>query len=503
MIHNMNLLLLSPSFPDTFWSFKYALKFIRKRAAFPPLGLLTVAAMVPESWSQRLVDTNVQALRDDDLDWADMVFISGMTLQRESAREIIARCKLHDLRIVVGGPLFATEHEEFERVDHFVLGEAEITLPRFLNDLERGETRRVYDDDEFADLRDTPAPAWRLARMNRYGSMSIQYSRGCPFDCEFCNVTALFGHRPRTKSASQVIDELDLLAQHGWRGPIFFVDDNLIGNKRALKTELLPALIRWRRGRRHITFQTEVSINLADDTELMRMMVEAGFDTVFIGIETPDEESLRECNKNQNRRRDLIDALHKIQRAGLQVQGGFIVGFDSDTPSIFERQIEFIQKSGIATAMVGLLQAPPGTRLHERLRRDGRLLGKSTGDNVDGTTNVRTVMGLDALREGYRSLMKQIYSPKQYYRRVKIFLREYRAPQASARPRLAELLAFSRSVLHLGILGRERFQYWKLLAWTFLRRRRLLPLAITLSIYGHHFRKVTELHIIGNRRQTS
>jgi radical SAM superfamily enzyme YgiQ (UPF0313 family) len=495
----MNLLLIYPSFPDTFWSFKHALKFVRKRAAFPPLGLLTVAAMLPEDWNKRLVDTNVQALSEKDLDWADMVFISGMTLQRGSAREIIARCKASDVPVVAGGPLFASEHQDFDQVDHFVLGEAEVTLPEFLADLDRGRARRVYEAGEYPDLQITPAPSWGLATMKRYGSMSLQYSRGCPFDCDFCNVTALFGHRPRTKSARQIIEELNNLSDLGWRGAIFFVDDNLIGNKKALKTELLPALIDWRRQKRHITFQTEVSINLADDAELMGMMVEAGFDTVFIGIETPDEESLRECNKTQNRKRDLVDAVKRIQRAGIQVQGGFILGFDSDTPSIFQRQIDFIQKSGIATAMVGLLQAPPGTRLYERLERDGRLIGQSTGDNVDGTTNVRTVMNVDALNEGYRALMEQIYSPKHYYRRVKTFLRECQAPRFRDRPRFAQLMAFSRSVLHLGILGKERFQYWKLVAWTFFRRRHLLPLAITLSIYGHHFRKVTELHIAAGR----
>ena len=495
----MNLLLVYPSFPDTFWSFRHALRFVRKRAAFPPLGLLTVAAMLPGQWSQRLVDTNVRALTDDDLDWADMVFVSGMTLQRESAREIVSSCKAAGVRVVAGGPLFSSEYQDFDQVDHFVLGEAEVTLPELLSDLERGVARRVYEAGDYPDLRETPTPLWELAAMKSYASMSLQYSRGCPFDCDFCNVTALFGHRPRTKRAEQIIEELDRISGLGWRGAVFFVDDNLIGNKKALKTDLLPALIEWRRGRRYITFQTEASINLADDPELMRMMVQAGFDTVFIGIETPDEDCLRECNKNQNRRRDLVEAVKSIQRAGLQVQGGFIVGFDGDTPSIFQRQIDFIQRSGIATAMVGLLQAPPGTRLYERLKRDGRLLGKSTGDNVDGTTNVRTIMGIDTLRDGYRNLMEQLYSPKHYYRRVKTFLREYRAPRFGTRPRLVEMLAFSRSILHLGILGRERFQYWKLVCWTLLRRRRSFSTAITLSIYGHHFRKVTELHIAGNR----
>jgi radical SAM superfamily enzyme YgiQ (UPF0313 family) len=496
----MNVLLIYPAFPDTFWSFKHALKFVHKKSAFPPLGLLTVAAMLPEEWGKRLVDCNVRGLRQDDLEWADCAFVSGMTVQRESARQIIDQCKAAGLQIVAGGPLFTSEHHEFEGVDHFVLNEAELTLPPFLKDLARGCARRVYRTDRFADITKTPTPLWHLAELKRYASLNIQFSRGCPFDCEFCNVTALLGHRPRTKTARQIVDELDGLYRLGWRGAVFFVDDNLIGNRKMLKTELLPALIEWRRDKRPLCYLTEVSINLADDEKLMRLMVDAGFDTVFIGIETPDEESLKECNKTQNRKRDLVQDVQRIQQAGLQVQGGFIVGFDSDTPSIFQRQIDFIQKSGIVTAMVGLLQAPPGTRLYERLKRDGRLIGKTTGDNVDGTTNVRTLMGLETLREGYRSIMQHIYSPERYYERVKTFLRVYRPPSVQERMRLRHLLAFCRSVFHLGIVGRERFQYWRLLVWTFFRRRKLLPLAITLSIYGHHFRKVAEAHVALDRR---
>ena len=496
----MNVLLIYPAFPDTFWSFKHALKFVHKKSAFPPLGLLTVAAMLPDEWGKRLVDCNVRDLRPDDLDWADCAFISGMTVQRESARQIIDQCKTAGLQVVAGGPLFTSEHQEFEGVDHFVLNEAELTLQPFLEDLARGCARRVYKTDQFADITKTPAPLWHLAELKRYASLNIQFSRGCPFDCEFCNVTALLGHRPRTKTARQIVDELDGLYRLGWRGAVFFVDDNLIGNRKMLKTELLPALIEWRRGKQPLCFLTEVSINLADDEKLMRLMVDAGFDTVFIGIETPDEDSLKECNKSQNRKRDLVRDVQRIQQAGMQVQGGFIVGFDSDTPSIFQRQIDFIQKSGIVTAMVGLLQAPPGTRLYERLKRDGRLIGKTTGDNVDGTTNVRTLMNLETLREGYRSIMQHIYSPERYYERVKTFLRVYRPPSVRERMRLRHLLAFCRSVFHLGIVGRERLQYWRLLVWTFFRRRKLLPLAITLSIYGHHFRKVAEAHLAVDRR---
>jgi radical SAM superfamily enzyme YgiQ (UPF0313 family) len=491
----IKVLLIYPEFPDTFWSLKHALKFIHKKAAFPPLGLLTLGAMLPKEWSTRLVDLNVTKLTKKDLEWADWAFISAMVVQRRSARHEIWCCKEAGLKVVAGGPLFTSEYEQFDEVDHFVLNEAELTLPPFLDDLGKGCARRVYETSEFSDIRKTPCPLWKLADLKRYAAMSIQFSRGCPFDCEFCNVTALFGHRPRIKTAEQIISELDALYNLGWRGQIFFVDDNFIGNKRYLKTQLLPALIEWRKNKKGIPFNTEASINLADDKLLMEMMVRAGFDTVFVGIETPDEESLGECNKKQNKNRDLVESVKRIQRAGLQVQGGFIVGFDNDTHSIFQRQIDFIQKSGIVTAMVGLLQAPAGTRLYKRLKQEGRLAGHMSGD-TDGTTNIIPQMDLDSLREGYRNIMRHIYSRKHYYRRVKTFLREYKAPKIEIPLDFQRFLAFFRSSIRLGILGNERLQYWRLLLWTLFRRPGLLPLAITFAIYGYHFRKVCDLHIL-------
>ncbi|MGD8389408.1 MAG: B12-binding domain-containing radical SAM protein [Desulfobacteraceae bacterium] len=491
----MNALLIYPEYPATFWSFKYALKFIHKRAALPPLGLLTIGAMLPEEWPKKLVDVNVTKLKDKDLGWADVVFISGMALQRKSAREIIARCKRSNLKVVAGGPLFSSEHDLFEDVDHFVLNEAELTLPPFLEDLEKGCARRVYETPEFCDITTTPAPLWDLIDLKHYATMGIQFSRGCPFNCEFCNVTALFGHRSRMKTAEQMIVELDGLYNLGWRGQVFFVDDNFIGNKAFLKSHLLPALVQWQQGKKGIPFNTEASVNLADDPELMDMMVKAGFDTVFIGIETPNEESLTECNKKQNRNRDLIGSVKLMQRAGLQVTGGFIVGFDSDTPSIFQRQIEFIQKSGIVTAMVGLLNAPPGTRLYERMKEEGRLVDLISGDNVDGTTNILPKMGLDTLREGYGNLMQHIYSPRHYYERAKVFLREYKRPEIRSPLSFQHLLAVVRSSLRLGVFGRERFQYWKIVFWTLFRRPGMLPLTVTIAIYGYHFRKICKLKI--------
>ncbi|MBN1264165.1 MAG: DUF4070 domain-containing protein [Anaerolineales bacterium] len=490
----MNTLLIYPEIPETFWSFKHALRFIGKRASQPPLGLVTVASMLPEDWSVQLIDLNVRSLKESHLKWADLVLVSAMTLQRDSAREVISRSKNAGCTVIAGGPLFTLEHETFNQVDYFVLNEAEITLPIFLEDFRSGTPRHIYSSTEFADLEGSPVPRWALYEQNRYATMGIQFSRGCPFDCEFCNVTTLFGHKPRTKSAAQIIHELDALYESGWRGNVFFVDDNLIGNRKALKEELLPALIKWRKNKLGYRFNTQASINLADDEQLTRSMVEAGFRTVFIGVETPSEESLSECGKKHNLHRNLVDDIKKLQHAGLEVQGGFIVGFDHDTNSIFQRQIDFIQKTGIVTAMVGMLQAPIGTKLFERLNKTGRLLGQMSGDNVDGSTNILPRMGLDTLHQGYQHILETIYHPRLYYERVKTFLREYEPPRVHIklpfRQIFENLRALIRSMVQLGMLGKERLEYWKLLGWTLLRRPRQLPTAVTLAIYGYHFRTI-------------
>ncbi len=491
----MRILLVYPEFPDTFWSFKHALKFIHKKAVAPPLGLLTVAAMLPPDWEKRLVDLNVISLTQDDLAWADYVFVSAMIVQRDSARALIAHCKEAGVKVVAGGPLFTMEHEQFPDVAHFVLNEAELTLPSFLQDMTNGRAQRVYTTTDFPDIYQTPAPLWRLANLKHYDTVSIQFSRGCPFNCDFCNVTALLGHRPRVKTAAQIIAELDSLYALGWRKSVFFVDDNFIGNKKQIKSEVLPALIEWRKGKTGMRFNTEASINLADDAELLTLMTQAGFDTVFVGIETPNEESLIECSKTQNKGRDLVECVKRLQRAGLQVQGGFIVGFDNDTPSIFQQQIDFIQKSGIVTAMVGLLQAPLGTRLYERLKLEGRLANEMSGDNADGSTNIIPKMGLEMLREGYRKILDQIYTPQFYYERVLILLREYQPPEIRIHLELQYILALGRSIYQLGIRGVERTHYWLLFFWTLFRRPKLFPLAITLAIFGFHFRQVAELHV--------
>ncbi|NCO82823.1 MAG: B12-binding domain-containing radical SAM protein [Nitrospirae bacterium CG_4_10_14_3_um_filter_44_29] len=496
----MKILLVYPKYPDTFWGFKYALKFISKKASFPPLGLLTMAAMLPAEWEKRLVDINVNPLKDQDLLWADYVFISAMSIQKESVKTVISRCKALGVKIVAGGPLFTSIPEEFEGdVDHLVLNEAEITLPPFLDDLKNGRLKHLYTSGQRADMRDTPLPLWELANFKKYASMNIQYSRGCPFDCEFCNITALYGRVPRTKEKEQVVAELENLYLRGWKGSLFFVDDNFIGNKAKLKKEILPAIIEWMEKRNHpFTLFTEVSINLSDDEELIHMMVQAGFDTVFIGIETPNEESLAECGKLQNKNRDLIACVKKIQRSGLEVQAGFIVGFDKDPASIFEQLIVFIQKSGIATAMVGLLNAPRGTKLYHRLKKEGRLLSAISGDNTDFSINFKSKMNHEALISGYRKVVHTIYSPKHYYARVKKFLKEYKPTQAKTfHFKFSRLEAGFKSIFRLGIIGRERIYYWKLFFWSLFHRPRLFPLAITLAIYGFHFRKIFKHRLPG------
>ena len=491
----MNVLLLYPQFPDTFWSYKHALKFVGKRAVLPPLGLLTVASMLPTQWHVRLVDTNVQELTKKDLAWADCVFISAMNVQQKSSRQLIDTCKMSGLRVVAGGPLFTSDYESFLSVDHFILNEAELTLPAFLKDLQSGNPKRIYSSDQFADMRQTPVPKWELLHLKHYVNMSIQFSRGCPFQCDFCNVTALLGHRVRTKSSQQIIAELDALYKLGWRDEVFFVDDNFIGNKSMLKADLLPALIHWRKGKKGFLFYTEASINLSDDAELMRLMGEAGFNKVFIGIETPEEESLVECGKQQNKNRHLVEDVKRIQRSGMEVQAGFIVGFDHDRPSVFERQIDFIEHSGIVTAMVGMLQAIPGTRLYERLRVEGRLCGSFSGDNVDGTTNIVPLMGIDALRDGYSRILQTIYSPQRYYQRIKTFLHEYTPAKRPGNLRLSHLNALVRSLFQLGILSNSRLYYWELLLWALRKRSGIFRNVISLSIHGYHYRKICEHHL--------
>ncbi len=489
----MNILMVYPMYPDTFWSFKHALKFVSKKASFPPLGLLTVAALLPKDWNKKLIDMNANQLIDDDILWADLVFISAMSIQSESANEVLQRCRKLNAKIAAGGPLFTSSSELYKNIDYLVLNEAEITLPIFLKDLSEGKPKHKYTSKDWADITSTPLPLWDLVSMNNYTSMNLQYSRGCPFDCDFCDITVLYGRKPRTKTKEQVIAELDALYFTGWRGPVFFVDDNFIGNKVKLKKEILPAITEWMTKRKNPFYlNTEASINLADDEALMSQMAKAGFEAVFIGIESPNEKSLIECHKPQNTNRDLIASVKKIQQFGLEVQGGFIVGFDNDHPKIFEELTNFIQQSGIVTAMVGLLNAPKGTNLEKRLLSEGRMLQDFTGNNTDFTINFIPKMDSEKLLDGYKSILKTIYSPKYFYERVMVFMKDFEPKKKKVfhlNPNY--ILALFRSIYKLGVLGEERIYYWKLFIWTLFRKPQLFSLAILFTIYGFHFKKIS------------
>jgi radical SAM superfamily enzyme YgiQ (UPF0313 family) len=416
-----------------------------------------------------------------------------MTVQKASAQEVIRRCNNLGVKVVAGGPLFTTEPEEFPGVDHFVLNEAEATLPLFLADLEKGDPKKIYSTAVHPTITNTPAPMWSLIKLRHYSSMNLQYSRGCPFNCEFCDITFLDGRNPRTKNKEQLLAEMDSLYAAGWRGDLFFVDDNFIGNKQKLKDEILPAIIDWTQKRKHpFSLLTEVSVNIADDRELMQLMVKAGFSKVFVGIETPNEASLSECDKKQNTHRDLIAAVKTIQNQGFEVMGGFIVGFDNDPASIFKTQVDFIQKSGIVTAMVGLLNAPKGTRLYQRLKAENRLIAESTGNNTDFSLNFVPRMNPEALVGGYKEILNTIYEPGHYYARIKTLLKEYR-PRAKARhliPSRKDLRGLLNCIWFMGIWEKGRTHYWRLVASTLFSRPKSLPLLITLSVYGYHFRRV-------------
>ena len=486
----MRVLLVSAATPDTFWSYKHVLSFISKKACFPPLGLLTVAAMLPKRWDLKLVDLNVTSLTDAQLAWADCVFVSAMLAQVDSAREVIARCSQLGKTVVAGGPLFTTGHAGFPEVKHFVLGEAEDIMPKLVADLLSGDLKELYRCEKRPDIRQTPVPRWDLIKFKHYATMPLQFSRGCPFNCEFCDIIVMNGRVPRLKTNEQMIGELESLVDAGWTDPIFIVDDNFIGNRAKVK-EFLRELIAWeqRRGIR-VQFTTEASLNLADDAELLDLMVRAGFKKVFVGIETPQEDSLLECAKVQNAKRDMLTAVKTIQKSGLEVMGGFIVGFDSDKPNIFERQIKFIQEAGVVTAMVGLLQALPGTRLFSRLKEEGRILHDASGNNVEASLNFVPKLDREVLVEGYRSLVKRLYTPRMYYRRILTFLREYRPQGQGIHLSWRDVEAFIKSLWVMGILSRGRRQYWKFLTKALLFHRRAFPEAMTLAIIGYHFRRV-------------
>ena len=487
---NMKTLLIYPEYPPTFWSFKHALKFIGAKAAFPPLGLLTVAAMLPDKWPKRLVDLNVTPLTEEHLGWAEVAFISAMSIQSESAQEIINRCNSRGLKIVAGGPHFTHFHKETQGVDHLVLGEAEEVVPELAADLEAGLARPVYRCQRYPNLNQTPAPLWELIDFKNYTSMCLQVSRGCPFDCEFCDVVLLFGRRPRYKLVDQCLRELDGLYKAGWQGNVMFVDDNFVGNRK-LAEGLCTAIIEWQARQNHpFFFVTQASINLADEPKLLSLMAEADFRQVFIGIETPSSEALEECNKHQNRNRDLTAAVKQIASYGLEVMGGFIVGFDSDQPTIFDDQISFIETANIPEAMVGMLSVMPGTRLGDRIEAEGRLLGIPSGNNAMdlGALNFEPRMGRDSLVAGYKKILKALYEPPAFYDRAWRFLEnhQHQSKQPFRLPQPREVRAFFRLLWELGVRAEDRRSFWKYFGRV-VKQKKDLNTAMNLCASGYHF----------------
>jgi radical SAM superfamily enzyme YgiQ (UPF0313 family) len=490
----MKTLLVYPEFPDTYWSFRHALSFEGKRSAFPPLGLLTISAMLPDAWERRLVDMNIRRLKPSDIEWADVVFCSAMLVQKDSLRRAVALCKAEGKRVVVGGPYVTTSAEHLPEADHLFLGEAETILPKFARDVERGAAKRIYQAAERPALSASPIPDFHLADLRRYSAMPVQYSRGCPFQCEFCDIIEIYGRVPRTKSNEQTLAELDALLRAGWRGTVFIVDDNFIGNKRNVK-RLLPVLADWsERHGRPFTFITEASVNLAEDDELLDGMRRAHFRRVFLGIETPVEASLKEAQKGQNMRRNLLDSVRKIQSYGMEVMAGFIVGFDNDPDDVFERQIEFIRESAIPLAMVGLLTALPDTQLWRRLNREGRLLLESTGNNTDCSLNFVPKMDATRLIEGYKTIMRVIYSPGEYYQRALDCLERVvaGAPESQHNRFASDVASLFRIVLALGVRDRARAEFWRYLSRALTRHREKFADAMRLAAVGYHFRKLTE-----------
>ncbi|HUE83623.1 MAG TPA: radical SAM protein [Pyrinomonadaceae bacterium] len=491
----MNALLINPEFPDTYWSFRHALSFEGKKSAYPPLGLLTVSALLPRTWKRRLVDMEVRRLRQSDIAWADIVLVTAMLVQKESVKRVIDRCKAMGKRVLIGGPYVSTSTDSMPGADHVFVGEAETTLPQFLEDFERGETKPVYRAAERPPLSLTPVPDFQLADLKRYSAMSVQYSRGCPFQCEFCDIIEIYGRIPRTKSNQQMVAELEALQQVGWRGTVFIVDDNFIGNKKNVK-QLLPALVDWQeRNGQPYSLLTEASVNLAEDDDLLADMRRANFRRVFLGIETPVEESLKEAKKTQNTRRSLLESVKKIQSYGMEVMAGFIVGFDNDPEDIFQRQIDFIRDSAIPLAMVGLLTALPDTQLWRRLKNEGRLLEESSGNNTSCSLNFVPKMDPARLIEGYQSIMNTIYSPREYYQRALECLRRVSRdlPEPNSQTLISRLTAFARVTLKLGLLDRERNEFWRFVARATVERREHFAESLKFAALGYHFRKLNEV----------
>lgn len=487
-----NVLLVYPPIPSTYWSYKHVLPLIGKRAVMPPLGLLTVAAMLPAGYLCRLVDMNVASLRPEDVDWADLVFVSAMIVQKRAFEEVVQLCRERGRTVVAGGPYPISSHEKISGVDHFVLDEAECTLPAFLRDYEAGRAQAVYRSAEKPDIAVTPAPRFDLVDVSLYETMPVQFSRGCPFECEFCDIIEMFGRKPRTKDPEQFLAEVQAVYDTGFRGSLFVVDDNFVSNKHRAR-EMLRHLVEWQRAHDFpFSVSTEASITLAQDEEMLELMVQANFVMVFVGLETPDEDALALNGKRQNLREDVLVSVRRIQSYGIEVTGGFIVGFDGESDDIFDRQRRFVQEAAIATAMVGMLMALPNTRLYRRLRAEGRLVEECEGNNNHVVRlNYVPQMSPERLMAGYKELLSRIYSPRDYFGRCRTLLRRVpRRPRVRTAIRRGDLRAFFRSLLLQGF-SRYGLRYLGFLVWTAVSRPARFPMAVTLAVRGHHYFRIT------------
>ena len=490
----LKVLMVWPRFPSSFWSFDGILDLVPIETDQPPLGLLTVGALCPKGWTLRLIDRSFEDLLDTDILWADLVMVSGMRVQKEDIRETLLRARALGKRTMIGGPFASSEPELLLRLaDHVVVGEPDEVFPEIAADVERGSAKRLYVVSDKPDISKTPLPRFDLLKLDKYASMAVQFSRGCPFQCEFCDIITLYGRKPRTKRPSQLLAELDRLFELGWRDQVFIVDDNFIGNHK-VALELALELEEWQKCHDYpLLFYTEASIDLAQRPELIAAMVKANFFYVFIGIESPSPKSLTEAKKFQNLRRDPLESVRFIQNQGLWVTGGFIIGFDSDTEDIFEQQKDFIERAAIPWAMAGFLQAPPTTPLFDRMLKEGRLLMESTATSNFDPPNFRTLLPLPVLLEGFRAILASLYGAPAFYDRCYRSLLHWKArkPQKPPEVPLWPLLGvLVRSIVHQGILSSYRRAYWKFLFrllahWLFDPRKFSLGFAMLLS--GHHF----------------
>jgi radical SAM superfamily enzyme YgiQ (UPF0313 family) len=475
-------LLVFPRFgPLSFWGLQAMCALYGARCPAPPLGLITLAALLPADWEVRLVDRNARELSDRDIDWADIVMTGGMLPQRPDALSVIRRAQGRGKPVAVGGPDVMSSPEVYGEAEFRVVGEAEGLLPQFVDAWRRGAERGTFTAEKFsADLGTSPVPRFDLLRFADYMFVGVQFSRGCPFNCEFCDIIELYGRVPRTKSADQMLRELQSLHDAGYRGHVDFVDDNLVGNKRALK-RFLPALIAWQQQRGYpFQFSTEASLNLADDPELLALMSAAGFFVVFTGIESPDTETLIQARKKQNTRRSLADSVHRINAAGMFVIAGFIVGFDTERSRVVEGMVDCIEGTSIAVCMVGLLTALPNTQLSRRLEREGRLRPleipdgtAEAGDQCTAGLNFLTKRPRVDILADFRDVLRAIYQPEAYFSRVVAAGRRLRRPRLNRRlhpPTLAKVArAFMRLTWEMTIRHPDwRGPFWRAV-WLCLR----------------------------------